>query len=892
MTTDGKLNNPSSIPRPEHPRPDFKREDWLNLNGTWNFSYDPDNDGRERNLSDGRGESFPETIQVPYPWQSQLSGQHNTDYTGVVWYQRKFMIPSSWSGKSIFLRFGAVDYRADVWVNGQPIGTHEGGYSAFEFDITSICNRQENVLVVRVDDPANLYEIPHGKQASIPPDPWQQFSFATTSGIWQTVWLEARPECYVSSVRFTPNISDEQVRVDVEIIGYTKQVQMLEFGIQSASGAVITEAFELKTTEGKQVNFSGSINIANPELWDIDTPNLYTTIVKLKWSENNSDEVFTYFGMRQIEQRDGQIWLNGHPIYLMTALDQGYWPDGLCTAPSDEALKADVAYAKRIGLNGLRKHLKVEDPRFNYWADQLGLLMWCDMPCPTLFNDLACERLYTELMAMVERDYNHPSIIIWCPYNETWGLEFTLQTNTDMQKWVTKLYDQLKLSDPTRIVVDNSGWSHVKTDLADFHYYTGNERDWRIKIQEYANKPEVTGVFGFKLMADGYELNNTPLLLSEFGFGWQHDGSWSLRWSMNELRRHASIVGFTYCELYDIEYEYAGYTLYDRTPKEFGYDLATINSADFIVLDYQGELSVFPDDEILIRLLYSAYAHPPLQNGNLRWKLIRVLPSHVPESVLMCGESAIEPTPYTVGEIDELKLRVPNARGPVQLIVWVEDDKGKTRAHNTLDFEIYNPTQSFFETTDNEESFTFALSAPPGNKAKSVWNSGDHQLGYWVDDRPGAIWFDESGKIELRIPVISRLGFPSSLQDMTLIMELGSRPDEITQSIVGKNRFSDVTVSLNNIEVETVRLLDLHVHAGGALTRIHNTGVGEHGEWVELRIADERLEKIIKEAKRTGYLSLGLEVKATAEHVGGLTVFGSRVGRYGIDPTIKLTIPK
>jgi hypothetical protein len=879
-----------SIPRPEHPRPDCVRSDWLNLNGKWDFCYDPRDRGRELGYHTDAA-PFDTSIIVPFAWQSELSGLHNVDYHGVVWYRRDFMIPASWRGQRVFVRFGAVDYYADIWINGLHAGTHEGGYSSFEIEITSYLVDDRNSLTVRVDDPANLYQIPHGKQASLPPDPWQQFSFTPSSGIWQTVWLEARPKTFIDSVHCTPNVAEEAVYVTVRIAGNPASGRLVaDVHSPSGEGFTVMKDFDATSTGLNPVNIR--IPLLHPQLWDIHSPNLYTLQLSLETESGSRDSVQSYFGMRMIEQRAGQVWLNGRPIYLMTALDQGYWRDGIYTAPTDEALKADVLYAKSIGLNGLRKHLKVEDPRFLYWADQLGILLWCDMPCPTLFDETGCNRLRAELLAMIARDYNHPSIIVWCPYNETWGLEFSLQHDKAMQAWVAQLYDEIKAIDTTRLVVENSGWSHVKTDLADFHYYTGNPRDWRLKMQSYAASPNETGVFAFKLMADGYEYDGAPLVVSEFGYGWQHDSSWGLRWSTNELRRHPNIVGYTYCELYDVEYEYCGYALYDRTPKRFGYDLKDINSADYIILDYQGSHILLPGDEVTIPLLFSAYDYPALEHGHLYWKLVRVLPPEIPEVALASGDFPIDTQPWAVIPIGNITFATPQARGATQLVVWVENGQGMQRARNALDFEIYNPNQSFFDFAETPEAYFFTLSAAPGNKAKSFWNEGDHTLGYFVDDRPGAAWFEGADKMTLRLPVVSRMGFPPNIGEIRLVMELGSRPREITQSVEGRELFSDLTVSLNGIELQTIHLHDLHVHAGGALTRIHNTGVGEHGEWVEIGVPNALLESVVSEARKRGYLEIGLEVKQNAEHKGGLTVFGARTGRYGIDPSVRITLPK
>ncbi|NJM06894.1 glycoside hydrolase family 2 [Candidatus Gracilibacteria bacterium] len=601
-----------SIPRPEHPRPSFERPEWQNLNGAWGFRRDPDHTGMAERWFRAQAADFEQTISVPFPWQSERSGIADTAYRGVVWYRRNFVVPSNWQGQRIFLNFGAVDYSARVWVNDQLLGEHEGGYTPFAFDVTDALRGGENTLVVRVDDPVPQDEIPHGKQRNVPPDPWDDVAFTPSSGIWQTVWIEARPATYLLSAEITPDIDRQQATLALRVMAGVDGVAALDLMLESPVGALITAQAVLDLKMGAVTSSTLTLPIPQPQLWDIDTPQLYTATLRLRGPDEALDMVRTSFGMRKIEVRDGKVWLNNRPIYLMSALDQGYWPDGLSTAPSDDAIRADIAYAKSLGLNGLRKHLKIEDPRYAYWADRLGILLWYDTPNPTRFTSLARERLLRDLDGMIARDYNHPSIIVWSPYNESWGLEFRLGTNDEMQAWVAYLYDHIKQRDPTRLVVDNSGWSHVKTDIADSHYYTNDPVEWRGAVTLLATAPDDLVVLGHRFFANSYRYGGEPLMMTEYGGGWREDRSWDLRWQTSELRRHPQIVGYTYTELYDIEHEYAGYAHYDRTPKDFGYDIATVNSADFVGLDYRETATLRPGAEITVIPFISAYAKDPL----------------------------------------------------------------------------------------------------------------------------------------------------------------------------------------------------------------------------------------------------------------------------------------
>lgn len=334
MTTLFSVTQPTlgqqSMPRPQYPRPDFQREAWLNLNGTWNFQFDPANEGEAAGWFETSTTALQDQIAVPFPWQSELSGVRNTSYRGVAWYNRTFTVPEGWSGQ-VVLHFGAVDYLSRVWVNGSVQGENEGGYNPFEFDITAALQPGENTITVRVDDPADQREIPHGKQRSLPPNPWDDVSFTTTSGIWQTVWLENRPADYIVSAQITPDVPGEQAEIAVRL--HTRHAAVLQVEATGPDGRSIAQQLDVSPADEVQT-LSLTLPIDNPVLWDIGQPNLYDVSVKLITDEA-TDTVNTYFGMRSIERQGRNVLLNGRPIYLMSALDQGYWPDGLYTAPTD-----------------------------------------------------------------------------------------------------------------------------------------------------------------------------------------------------------------------------------------------------------------------------------------------------------------------------------------------------------------------------------------------------------------------------------------------------------------------------------------------------------------------------------------------------------------------------
>lgn len=684
-TPKGQAMMNAAIPRPEYPRPDFQRDNWANLNGSWDFAFDPDNQGLAQRWFDPASEALTESIVVPFPWQSTLSGIAAPEQSGVAWYRRTFSIPESWQGQRVVLRFGAVDYLASVWVNGQPIGDHEGGYSPFEFDITDVLTPGDNVVTVRVEDPADLSEIPHGKQSSIPPNPWDDVDFTTTSGIWQTVWLEARPAVYIARAHITPDVPHERAMFAVTVEAPAAGNLELQINVQAPDGRQFSQAQTLVFEAAGTQTASVTIDLPEPLLWEPETPHLYQVDLTLSAAGSVPDVVHTYFGMRSIEVQGPNMLLNGHPIYLMSALVQGYWPDGLYTAPSDEALRADIAYARQLGFNGLRMHLKIEDPRWAYWADQLGILLWNDVPCPVDFTPLARQRLVNELQTMIARDYNHPSIVIWSPYNESWGLEF--RSDDEVQAHLIALYDQIKAWDPTRLVVDNSGWRHVKTDIADSHKYTENAYEWRDFVAKLATAPMEVVVLRHPFFAEGRQYNGEPLMISEYGVGWGEERPVAFRWQTMEIRRQAGIVGYTYTELYDIEHELAGLARYDRSPKAVSYDLAMVNSADFVGLPYRGDLILKPGAALEVPIFISAYGQPALTSAIIDWRLETL--SATPETLLEGSYGTVTLTPYGVTELVPLTLTMPEQRGSVVLRVEVRAPDGTRRAYSTLGLAIF-----------------------------------------------------------------------------------------------------------------------------------------------------------------------------------------------------------
>lgn len=581
-----------SIPRNEYPRPQFVRKQWLNLNGEWDFAFDDRNAGVKEKWFQNR-QYFNEKINVPFAYQTKLSGINDTSFHDYVWYSRDFTVPEEWNGQKVILHFGAVDYRAWIYVNGQYAGFHEGGHVSFSLDITEYLTGGIENVVVRVNDPSTDETIPRGKQF------WMEDSdsiwYTRTTGIWQTVWLEPVSNVSISKLRLTPDIDRGDIIVEFDVLGdYLNKKVDIEISYKGEK--VAKDTIEVYETYNKR-----SINLYNRQIfrtsfhhngwnWSPDNPNLFDIQVRLLDEENQvkMDEVNSYFGMRKVHIENGMVYLNNKPYYQKLVLDQGYWPEGLLTAPTDDDLKKDIELALEMGFNGCRKHQKVEDPRFLYWADKLGFLVWGECAASPSYSEDAAARLTKEWIDIVERDYNHPSIVAWVPVNESWGVPF-IKGNKQQQHHSLALYHLIHSLDPTRIVISNDGWELTETDICAIHNYNhGSELETSkyVAFKEalatkealLSSKPANRGIY-----ADGFEHKGEPILLTEFGgigFKVGEDNGWgytSVKDKEEFLKDYQRVMeavysskalhGYCYTQLTDVEQEINGLLTYNREPK-------------------------------------------------------------------------------------------------------------------------------------------------------------------------------------------------------------------------------------------------------------------------------------------------------------------------------------
>lgn len=566
-----------SVPRPEYPQPQFQREQWLSLNGPWEFEFDDANAGLEENWAAGT-RKFSRTIVVPFAFESKLSGIGDTSFHPWVWYRRSFTVPEAWKGKRILLHFGAVDYRAMVWINGRYVGGHTGGHVPFSYDITSHLQRGANVVTVRAEDPPTDRYVPRGKQYWEPKS--RGIFYTRTTGIWQPVWIEAAGDSYLTKVRITPS-NDGAVRFEARI---ARPQADLEFraAIRFQDREVTSGAVR---NDGPRALLA--LAVQEPRLWSAGSPNLYDVTFELRRGGAVLDRVQSYFGFRSVSTGNGRVLINGRPVFLKMVLDQGYWPESTITPPSDEAIQYDIRMTKEMGFNGARKHQKLEDPRYLYWADKMGLYVSSEMANAYLFDEDYVQRFTQEWIEAVERDYNHPSIIMWVPINESWGVPDL--NDPRQQNHLKALYTLTKSLDATRLVIDNDGWEHVDTtDLFAIHDYARTGALLYETYKDLGTKGIPARRTGRSFLAPGYRYNGTPILLSEFGGiayippghqvppdAWGYAGvektpeeALARLWGLYEaIAKIPEFAGLCYTQLTDVEQEVNGLLTYDRKPK-------------------------------------------------------------------------------------------------------------------------------------------------------------------------------------------------------------------------------------------------------------------------------------------------------------------------------------
>lgn len=569
-----------SRPAEVHPRPQLRRSEWIDLCGTWAFAFDDEDRGLAERWFD-RAHAFDRQIIVPFPPESAASGIAETKFHPVVWYRREFTLESRPEAR-LLLHFGAVDFKAQVWVNGRLAITHEGGHTPFSTDIGPLLNETgAQVIVVRAeDDPRDLQQ-PRGKQS------WSErpgyIWYHRTTGIWQPVWLEPVPKVAVSEVRWTPDVDRAGVQLVLRLSrsapeGWRVRIRLIG---DKPSRTLVDDDLLIEGDDLRrdlQLNINTAVRRRRHLLWAPEHPNLIEAEIELR-DELGAvvDRVESYFGLRRIEVQDGRFILNGVPTFLRLVLAQNYWPDTLLAAPSVHALRREVELARVLGFNGLRIHQKIEDPRFLYWCDRLGMLVWAEAANAYVYSDRAAEMLTREWLDAVRRDYNHPCIVTWVPLNESWGVP-NLDRSAQQRDFVRALYYLTKSIDPTRPVIANDGWQHAVGDIFGVHDYAPTGDMLR---DRYADRATVARTFRevrphhHRLLTDNRELGTEPIVISEFGgltmspgeeeewfgYGQFEDGDALLakyEELVDALLDSTALAGFCYTQLTDTEQETNG----------------------------------------------------------------------------------------------------------------------------------------------------------------------------------------------------------------------------------------------------------------------------------------------------------------------------------------------
>jgi beta-galactosidase/beta-glucuronidase len=569
-----------------HPRPQLIRKDWMSLDGAWEFAYDDADRGLDERWQD-RAEVYTRTIQVPFPPESAASGISDPAFHSIVWYRRTFQVPEAYASRRLLLHCGAVDYRAHVWLNGQLVATHEGGQTPFFADITTALSaKQDQVVVIRAEDvPADLAQ-PRGKQD------WQEqphgIWYKRTTGIWQPVWLEPVAPVHIHQLRWTPDLDRGTLGIFLRLQNPNSLSVRIRLQLSLHDMPIVDDIYQVQGTELERQIAIDRADMMNRDelLWSPAHPNLMDATLSLLIGDDIVDQVQSYVGLRSVGVENGRFQLNGLPYFLRFVLQQGYWPQSHLAAPDDEALRREVELIKEFGFNGVRVHQKVEDPRFLYWCDRLGLLVWGEMSNAYIFSTTAVERLVLEWMDVLARDYSHPCIVGWAPINESWGVP-NVARDQAQRHYVQALYHLTKALDPTRPTIGNDGWEHIISDIYSVHDYSFDGDTLR---ERYGSIEAIGRTLGevqpaYRSVAlPGYQRTDEPIMLTEFGgisyhprpsapwygYGTVEDRDALLakyRELVEALLDSPALAGFCYTQLTDTEQESNGLLTASREPK-------------------------------------------------------------------------------------------------------------------------------------------------------------------------------------------------------------------------------------------------------------------------------------------------------------------------------------
>jgi len=912
------VDQATAIPLPEHPRPDLRRADWVNLNGTWAFRFDSAGAGESARWFDTAPSGFPLRITVPYSWGSPLSGVR--DDADIGWYARRVRVPAGWKGRRVFLVVGASDWRTTGWLDGQPIGSFQGGYTPFELELTKLARPgEEQRLVLRVDDTPHPFKL-EGKQG-----------YGKARGFWQTVYLEARPAVYVDSFEFHPDLPGKRVEAVVRLSDPASADATFHLEAEGSEGRVAVPK------GGREVRLTLPLG-EHPRLWSLEDPFLYDATLTLT-TGGTEDVVKTYFGFRSIGRAPlpglghPYVALNGRPVYLQMTLDQGWHPQGYYTWPSDAAMREEILIARRLGLNAIRTHVKVELPRKLYWADRLGMLVMSDVPNSWGPPDAAMKQEWeTALRGMVRRDFNHPAIFSWVLFNEQWGLLSKDPAGREVylpetQAWVASRYELAKQLDPTRLAEDDSpccGGGHVTTDLNSWHMYLPGWR-WKETLDEAEAKTFPGSTWNY---LGGHRQDGAPMLNSECGDVWGYEGStgdvdWSFEYHamIDEFRRHPKVAGWLYTEHHDVINEWNGYVRADRTPKDTGLGelmpgmtLRDLHAPFYVAVGSYPATPANPGETVSVPLWASFLTDvSPGPELTLRLALVGV-DDLGRERTWWTGERKVPFAPWASHALEPVAVTMPERRAVAVLRASLEDAAGRLLQRNFTTFVVGEGASAREEAVNVDGRRLRVLRAAPNAVSAARWSLRD-----WTAmdgrkrDGAGAGWF------EYRLPWPKDLR-PEDVASASFLAELGAkqlfakdrpqgakvegdfmRGQGTVDPGLNPNAYpmtdtktwpSAVRVSVNDVPAGVFDLPDDPADHRGVLSwwsqkreeRPHLSEAGSYGYLVTTALPAAALEA----AAREGAIVIRLQVDGALP--GGLAVYGESSGRYPLDPTVALTL--
>jgi len=876
-----------NMPKPEFPRPEHERKNWLNLNGEWDFSlFGEGSQAREESFASSRV-SYAGKIVVPFSWTSPLSRvAKNT--AGIGWYRKKVKFVTL---DRVYLCFGAVDYLCDVYVNGNYIGSHQGGYTYFEFDVTEAWTDGENTIEVRAEDWQRTNQT-YGKQ-----------KYGNIQGIWQTVWLEARPAAFIRSMRFVTKCNGE--------ISLTAKIDSPVSTDAELSAVFAGTKYSLRTpVSSGESEIKLDFTVKNPSLWSPDHPKLYEGTVSLA-TEYGCDAVDTYFGIREIgkahfEDREYPwLTLNGKPLYINGTLDQAFNPQGFFTYPSDDEMRMEAWRLKRLGLNCARIHIKPEEPRKLYWMDRLGILIIEDMPCfwgeP---DDDAVSAYESEWPDIFERDFNHPSVFMWVMFNETWGLRTDNEYLPRTQEWVADVYRRAKALDPTRIVEDNSACAddHTETDINTWHFYINGYELLKNHIDERDQLAFEGSEFNY---IGGRKMGDVPLMNSECGMVWgiknsagDSDIAWQYHYMMNEFRLHDKICGFIFTEFHDVVNEFNGYYRIDGGDKDFGYGdfctdmtVADLHAGDLIVTDVAPCRTVNAGEAVTTPLAISSFDDRHHGEAvSIRYTLWHEGLSGKTIDAADVVSAAI--SHYGVNTLSPITVKMPDENAVAVLALELLDADGYVISRNFTTFDVRAEVSvnciSIAPISGTPEGFAPVWSAQNGAKLDL---GGKGEIKYFADlsmldlqTTSSLELIFEAGAKQLLAKDIAGTGVDLSTRNLMLESSVDPGTFENSYFMTDDVRHpSLLTVSVDGEEIEKIYLEDDFADARGVLSWHYQPDdhaldeAGSYGKLCRVKIPSRLIPAMIDR----GSMELCLSV------TDGLAIYGRNSGRYPFDIIIQ-----